>query len=168
MTGEASPFWNFSLGFYRRPSVSEACIALQDSSGVDVNLLLFLLWQASLGRRLSEDEVRALAAQVEPWGADVIAPLRALRRRMKDAPPSPVSAAASEAFRTRIKTLELEGERLHQEAMYRIAQAAPMGVAAATGDAARANIAACARVMLCQFPDGAVQALLRAMDGETK
>ena len=51
--GRGSPFWQFSLRFYRLPGVAEACIELQEQAGVDVNLLLFLLWQASLCRRLS-------------------------------------------------------------------------------------------------------------------
>ncbi|TMJ29569.1 MAG: DUF2390 domain-containing protein, partial [Alphaproteobacteria bacterium] len=28
-----SPFWRFSLGFYRRAGVAEACIALQEQAG---------------------------------------------------------------------------------------------------------------------------------------
>ena len=54
LSGEsvASPFWQFSLAFYRQPGVADACIRLQEEAGVDVNLLLFLLWQASLKRGL--------------------------------------------------------------------------------------------------------------------
>ena len=47
-----TPFWRFSLHFYRQPGVSDACIALQDGCGVDVNLLLFLLWLADEGQLL--------------------------------------------------------------------------------------------------------------------
>ena len=57
-----SPFWRFSLKFYRQPQVAEACIALQDGAGIDVNLLLFLLWQAAEGRTLAVAEVDALEA----------------------------------------------------------------------------------------------------------
>src|SRR5262249_5783216 len=31
-----SPFWRFSIGFYRDPAVAAACIALQDEADVDV------------------------------------------------------------------------------------------------------------------------------------
>ncbi|MGZ3308467.1 MAG: DUF2390 domain-containing protein, partial [Xanthobacteraceae bacterium] len=44
-SAQGSPFWRFSLRFYRQPKVADTCIALQEERGVDVNLLLFLLWQ---------------------------------------------------------------------------------------------------------------------------
>src|SRR5262249_35669715 len=46
-SAQGSPFWRFSLQFYRQPKVADACIALQEGAGVDVNLLLFLLWHAA-------------------------------------------------------------------------------------------------------------------------
>ena len=49
-TSQGLPFWRFSLGFYRRAGVADACIAA-GGGGVDVNLLLFLLWQATLHRQ---------------------------------------------------------------------------------------------------------------------
>ena len=49
---ETTPFWRFSLKFYRQAGVAEACIAAQDGCGVDVNLLLFLFWLASGGRQV--------------------------------------------------------------------------------------------------------------------
>ena len=55
-----SPFWRFSLRFYRRRGVADACITLQEQAGVDVNLLLFLLWHATHARELSEAEVSEL------------------------------------------------------------------------------------------------------------
>ena len=56
-SAQGSPFWRFSLHFYRQPKVAETCIALQEESGVDVNLLLFLLWQATRKRALTGVEV---------------------------------------------------------------------------------------------------------------
>ena len=45
-----SPFWQFSVKFYAMPGVADACIALQDKARVDVNVLFFLLWNATLNR----------------------------------------------------------------------------------------------------------------------
>ncbi len=55
-----SPFWRFSLATYRKPGVATACLALQDECGVDVNLMLFLLWLAANGRQLSVDNIKEL------------------------------------------------------------------------------------------------------------
>ena len=52
-SAQGSPFWRFSLRFYRQPKVADACIALQEEAGVDVNLLLFLLWHATMKRAFS-------------------------------------------------------------------------------------------------------------------
>ena len=81
---QGSPFWRFSLRFYRQPGVADACIALQDGCGVDVNVLLFFLWLATARRYVSRDVAQAVCAQAMPWRDDVVAPLRAVRRRLKD------------------------------------------------------------------------------------
>src|ERR1700733_11261311 len=106
-----SPFWRFSLGFYRRPGVADACIALQDRDGVDVNVLLFLLWLAKQGRQIGLADAQALCRQAHVWGDDVGAPLRAVRRALKGGS-ALVEAATAELFRIRIKAVELESERL--------------------------------------------------------
>ena len=49
---EITPFWRFSLYFYRQAGVSDACIALQDDCGVDVNLpAVLVLAGVGSGRR---------------------------------------------------------------------------------------------------------------------
>ncbi len=45
----SSPFWDYSLGIYRKPGVADACIALQDEFGLDVNMLLACLWFSAEG-----------------------------------------------------------------------------------------------------------------------
>jgi uncharacterized protein (TIGR02444 family) len=158
-----SPFWRFSLAFYRRPKVADACIALQEQAGVDVNLLLFLLWQATRGREFSQADVAALEARIAPWREMTVVPLRAVRRALK-APPALVEAPAAEAFRTRIKAVELEAERLQQEAMHALARSDPPGrPGAAPPAAARASVAAYARICRAPFPEPAVATLLAAL-----
>jgi uncharacterized protein (TIGR02444 family) len=158
-----SPFWRFSLKFYRQPGVADACIALQDGCGVDVNLLLFLLWQASEQRRLPPAEVRSIAARVADWNREVIVPLRDLRRRLKGKA-ALVEASTAELFRTKVKGLELEAERLQQEAMFAFTARGPLGEPAPSlEEAARANLAALARVMDCAIPAAQRDVLLRAL-----
>jgi uncharacterized protein (TIGR02444 family) len=161
-SSSGSPFWRFSLQFYRQPGVAEACIALQEGSGVDVNLLLFLLWQAAQGRRLSDVQIRELEQKISAWRDLTVIPLRNLRRALKS-PPGLVPGAAAEAFRTRIKAVELEAERLQQEAMYGLASAALLGEAAPSAAAARENVAAYEGLCGSAFATSAVDVLLAAL-----
>ncbi len=155
-----SPFWRFSLQFYRLPQVADACIALQEAAQVDVNLLLFLLWHARQRRQLSPAEVAALDARIAPWRELTVIPLRNIRRGLKT-PPALVAAPAAEAFRNRIKAVELEAERLQQEAMFVLAPLGSDGFE--PGTAARANIAAYQEIMTGRFPPAATAVLLGAL-----
>ena len=160
---EASPFWRFSLQFYRQSGVSDACIALQDEYGVDVNLLLFLLWLASEGRQLSADEVHKLDDRVRDWRNLTVVPMRDARRKLKSAR-TLVEPPQQEAFRTRIKAIELEAERLQQQALYALAQSGPLGKEAARAAAAHANVCAYERVMAAAFSRDALGVLLGAFN----
>jgi len=104
-----NPFWEFSLGVYGREDVAAACLALQDRHGVDVNLLLYCAWA---GQILSAAEIARLVAATRSWQADVIGPLRAVRRHLKSV------RAAPEHLRARIKTAELEAEAVEQQMLY--------------------------------------------------
>jgi uncharacterized protein (TIGR02444 family) len=154
-----TPFWRFSLSFYRQPGVSDACIALQDSFGVDVNLLLFLFWLAGDGRKLSADEVEKLNDQVRSWRELTIIPIRDTRRKLKGAA-TLVEPEKQEAFRNKVKAAELEAERMQQEALYAFTSKGPLGAPAQPQDAAAANIAAYEDVMGRKFPKAAVDILV--------
>ena len=67
-SAQGSPFWRFSLHFYRQPKVADTCIALQEEAGVDVNLLLFLLWQATRKRALRRPRSPGSSAGSAPGG----------------------------------------------------------------------------------------------------
>jgi uncharacterized protein (TIGR02444 family) len=159
---QGSPFWRFSLQFYRQPGVAEACIVLQEEAGVDVNLLLFLLWHAAQRRQFSSSEVDWIESKICEWREATVIPLRSVRRALK-APPLLVTAARAEAFRTRIKAIELEAERLQQEAMYELEPAVPPGqTVAASADAARENLVAYAASLETTFPKAAADTILAA------
>jgi uncharacterized protein (TIGR02444 family) len=158
-----TPFWHFSLYFYRQTGVAEACIALQDDCGVDVNLMLFLLWLAANGRQLSVENVKELDQAVRSWRDRTIIPLREVRRKLKGVP-TVVEAGKQEAFRTKVKAIELEAERLQQEALYARSRYAPRGSEARPPAAARANLAAYERVLGASFAKPAVDRLVSAFE----
>ena len=60
------------------------------------------------------------------WRDMAVVPIRNVRRALKSPPPV-MAADAAEGFRTRIKAVELEAERLQQEALYDLAQSGRLG-----------------------------------------
>src|SRR5262249_45049830 len=166
---QGSPFWRFSLRLYRAPGVGDACIALQEECGVDVNLLLFLLWQATQPRTLTAADIKALDQTIGGWRDTAVIPLRNLRRALKSSP-GLVAPNTAEAFRTRIKAVELEAERLQQEAMYALAAAMPPASnATSPAEAARSNVVAYQTMRAVAFPKAAVDTVLTAfatLEGE--
>lgn len=160
---ETTPFWRFSLQFYRLPSVSDACIALQDEYGVDVNLLLFLLWCADEGRSLSADDVKTLDNKVCDWRNLSVIPIRNARRKLKHAR-TLIDAGQQEAFRARIKAVELEAERLQQQALYGLSQSAQLGKEGEPSVAAHGNVCAYEHIMGATFPRDTVNVLLGAFN----
>jgi uncharacterized protein (TIGR02444 family) len=161
-SGQSSPFWTFSLSYYRQAGVSEACLELQDRFGVDVNIVLFLLWTATLRRRLEAGEIRALADRVRAWQNDVVVPIRNLRRFLKTPPPL-LDEGTAELFRTKIKAVELESERLQQEAMSALAPSLHYEPAGTVEEAARTNVANYQGVIGLQFAIPAVETLVNAL-----
>jgi uncharacterized protein (TIGR02444 family) len=153
-----SAFWRFSLRFYALPEVAPACLALQDEAGVDVNLLLFLLFLADGGRAVTRDEVARLDEAIATWRAEVVEPLRALRRRLKTSVGN-IPPGISEGLRNMVKKVELEAERLEQGRLEN--SAAKLGKPAARDEAARANLAAY-EAYLGGLPAGPRNAVLAA------
>ena len=132
---DESPFWRFSLRFYARSKVSAACLVLQDEAGVDVNLLLFLLFLAEHQRRVDAGDIARLDAGVSAWREQVVKRLRDLRRALKPGI-AEIPGTVSETFRGQIKRLELDSERIEQATLERfsaeaIGASAPSRVAAA-------------------------------------
>jgi uncharacterized protein (TIGR02444 family) len=156
-----TPFWRFSLKFYRQGGVSEACIDLQDGYGVDVNLLLFLLWLASDGRKVSAAEVKAFDDSVRSWRNLTIVPIREVRRKLKGAA-TLLAAEAQEAFRNKVKAIELEAEQLQQAGLYARTKSGQVGGEALAPVAAIANIAAYESMLGVNFPKHTVAALASA------
>lgn len=161
---QPSPLWRFSLGLYRLPGMADACIRLQDGCGVDVNLLLYLLWLATTKRTVTRAEIEAIEGQIAPWRDQAVIPLRGVRRAIKE-PPAAIDPKLADLLRTKVKALELESERLQQEALYALAQATLAGDPASSPEvAARANIAVYQSVLAWPFPEDAVATVIAAFN----
>jgi len=76
-----SPFWQFSIKFYAVPGVADACIALQDQAQVDVNILFFLLWNATQGRAFNAADVTEIERRIGPWRTIAVVPIHSSRVR---------------------------------------------------------------------------------------
>jgi uncharacterized protein (TIGR02444 family) len=155
-----SPFWRFSVKFYQVPGVAPSCIELQDQAGVDVNVLFFLLWLATQNRALDKEQVADVERQVGPWRQMAVVPLRDIRRALKSPPPV-MAAEVAEGFRTRIKQVELEAERLQQEALFQMAERPLGSPAASPAEAAKTSVSAY-QAVLRPFPAGPLETILSA------
>lgn len=155
-----SRFWRFSLRFYAMPAVAPACLRLQDEAQVDVNIALFLLWQALAHRSVSEQEIRAIDHAVRSWRDEVVRPLRRVRRVLKIHSTSAREGDAM-ALRSEVKRSELQAEKLEQQML--------AGFGGSTGrreagpaEAAAASLASYEAVLGTKFPDTALRDLLAA------
>jgi uncharacterized protein (TIGR02444 family) len=105
--------WQWALEVYARPSVAQACLALQDGHGQNVPYLLWAAWRAHEGR---PTDLSLAASLVKRWEAEVGAPLRGVRRATKPAWEG-VLDEPREDFRAAIKTAELQGEKVLMESL---------------------------------------------------
>jgi uncharacterized protein (TIGR02444 family) len=113
-----NPFWNFSLSVYGRDGVPDACLRLQDRLGVDVNVLLYCCWVAECGyAAMDEPALQRVLDLVAPWKAEIVAPLRAVRRAMKGKYDG-FEPVRQETLRGTVKRIELDAERLQQDALF--------------------------------------------------
>ena len=162
--GRNNPFWDFSLKLYSSAAVQKACIDLQDGSGVDVNVLLYMLWHGSQRRQLTLGDARAVLDALEGWRVDVVVPLRTARRNLKTPPPA-LDAAAAEALRGIVKKAELEAERLQQSALHMLKlPSGGTGLATSVRAAAEANVAAYAGALGRPLAAAPLGVMLDSMD----
>lgn len=159
MSDSASSFWTFSLKVYAEQAVADVCLNLQDRFDADVNVLLFMLWCADQGRRVSRQEIGAIIDLVTPWQTQVVRPLRLARRSLK-MPPSDWPLQETEALRRRVKADELEAERLQQQALAHFAEANNIGQPDTARAASLSNLENYAIALNVAFPDQAIAILV--------
>lgn len=108
--------WDWARSVYARPGVEALCLALQDRHGQCVAYLIWAAWAARTGRAVGAARVAEAASLARGWDVQVIAPLRGIRRALKQ-PVAGVEPQGQAALRTRIKAEELAAEQLLLEAL---------------------------------------------------
>jgi len=98
---------------YKSGGISGLCLQLQQDFDADVPVFLICLMADRAGHGLSDPEFTAWVASAASWRETVIKPLRSVRVTLK---PLTVNEPLT-AFRERIKSVELEAEKLHVEAL---------------------------------------------------
>jgi hypothetical protein len=93
-----------------------------------------------------------------------VVPLRGIRRALK-APPQVMTPEAAEGFRTRIKSAELEAERLQQEALYGIATSGALGRPSSSPAEAAQDSLSSYQGVIGPFPPGPLATILSAFAG---
>ena len=117
-------FWDFSVNTYRKPGVADACLALQDRHGLDVNVLLFCCWFGCTRGVMDEPLWERVLAFSEAWADNVVRPLRAVRTWMKHTGCTQPEISNDECMRLReeIKRTELKAERLQENSLQELAE----------------------------------------------
>ena len=120
-------FWDFSVNTYRKHGVADACLALQDRHGLDVNVLLFCCWFGCTRGVVDEPLWDRVLAFSEAWAGNVVRPLRAARTWMKHTGCAQPDVSNDECMELReeIKRIELKAEQLQEHALEELARDAP-------------------------------------------
>ena len=109
---EESALWRFALAFYAQPGIAPLCLRLQADGGTDVRLLIAHCYaSARLEASLGVPDVQALRDHVADLRSRAVLPLRALRVNLR-APVAHLPESEREAFRDRLKQIELAAEKM--------------------------------------------------------
>lgn len=101
---------NFVIELYQQPGIEAQCLYLQDTFGADIPLLLFVCWYSVAHGRLSPATHQTLYDESRVLTRMIVAPLRQVRRSMKQYSfPAPRSGNW-EQLRQQIKQAELNAE----------------------------------------------------------
>jgi uncharacterized protein (TIGR02444 family) len=147
-------FWNFAVRTYRCEGIPEACIALQDERGADVNVVLFCCWMGATRGEFEDESFDRVLEFSRAWADHVVRPLRAVRTWMKfEGCPDPAMLVENcMNLRERIKKVELQAEQLQENVMQSIVDAIP-GVTLGVAEQARAAMANLSRYFAAEGID---------------
>ena len=106
-----SPLWRFSNNIYRKEGVSEILLHVQDKFSIDVNMILFVAWLASVNRSLTASDIQDAQKLVSLWRTKVIVPVRNIRRSVKD-------FSDTDYLYEDVKKLEIDTEKEELKILY--------------------------------------------------
>jgi uncharacterized protein (TIGR02444 family) len=142
MPGPAFELPADAVALYRREGVSAACLALQERVQLDVNVLLFAAWMGvRCARVMPPQDVEKAAALVSEWHRDIVLPLRAVRRRLKNGP-MPAPSDQTDALRGKVQSVEIAAELIELAQLGQLADS--------LGDHAPGDVAGTAATNLLQ------------------
>jgi uncharacterized protein (TIGR02444 family) len=108
------PFWDFTIRVHGRKGVGEACLEMQRSHGIDVNLLFFCCWAgATTGSPLGRFALRRAMNSVAEWQEEVVQPIWRARWKLK-AGFGAFPASFTEDLRRFLIAAELDAEHIEQ------------------------------------------------------
>jgi len=119
-------FWDFSVRLYAKPGVEQACLALQNQFGLEVNNVLFCLWHGQRRGVFSQSTMLQMVEFSNQWHTNIVCPLRSTRSWMKGRK-NLIDATEDnfENLRNAIKKLELQAERLQQDQLQSMVSGVP-------------------------------------------
>ena len=106
-----NPLWRFSKNIYRKGEVSETLLHLQDKFSIDVNMILFVSWLASINRSITTSDIQDAQKLVSLWRTKMIVPIRNIRRSVRNFPDTDYLYA-------NIKKLEIDTEKEELKILY--------------------------------------------------
>ena len=106
-----NPLWRFSKNIYRKGEVSETLLHLQDKFSIDVNMILFVAWLASINRSITSLDIQDAQKLVSLWRTKIIVPIRNIRRSVRNFPDTDYLYA-------NIKKLEIDTEKEELKILY--------------------------------------------------
>ena len=109
-TLSSEQFWLYSLSLY--PAIKDLSLQWQDNFGVNINLLLFLLYLDKQQQSLNETQLQQLEDLLKHFSTEVTQSIRALRRTL----PSPwLESDMQQPLRQQLLSTELAAEKLEQQ-----------------------------------------------------
>jgi len=114
MKNEAAELWTFAVELYDQEGIKATCLRIQARYGLAISLLLGAIWAGLQGKgRLGATELEEAIRRALEWHREIIEPMRALRRQLRQPPRGVEDEVLS--LRKEILDAELNAEQVEQQ-----------------------------------------------------